>query len=115
MNAKLFSEAMSEVNDKYYEEAANYHYKKHGWVKWIAMAACLTLVLFAALSVLPDYFRQQGTTPTLLMVIQRPQLLHRRTIRMELLSKILLTLPMMRHRPQHLKFISVWKIFSSMK
>ena len=63
MNAKLFSEAMSEVNDKYYEEAANYHYKKHGWVKWIAMAACLTLVLFAALSVLPDYFRQQGTTP----------------------------------------------------
>ena len=63
MNAKLFSEAMSEVNDKYYEEAANYHYKKHGWVKWSAMAACLTVVLFTALSVLPNYFRQQGTTP----------------------------------------------------
>ncbi len=63
MNAKLFSEAISEVSDKYYEEAANYHYNKHGWVKWIAMAACLTLVLFAALSVFPDYFRQQGTTP----------------------------------------------------
>ena len=30
MNTKLFSEAMSEVNDKYYEEAANYHCKKHG-------------------------------------------------------------------------------------
>ena len=27
MNAKLFSEAMSEVNDKYYEEAANYYGK----------------------------------------------------------------------------------------
>ena len=63
MNAKLFSEAMSEVNDKYYEEAANYHCKKHGWVKWSAMAACLTVVLFTALSVLPNYFRQQGTTP----------------------------------------------------
>ncbi len=63
MNTKLFSEAMSEVNDKYYEEAANYHCKKHGWVKWSAMAACLTVVLFTALSVLPNYFRQQGTTP----------------------------------------------------
>lgn len=63
MNAKLFSEAMSEINDKYYEEAANYHCKKHGWVKWSAMAACLTVVLFTVLSVLPNYFRQQGTTP----------------------------------------------------
>lgn len=63
MNAKLFSEAMSEVNDKYYEEAENYHCKKHGWVKWSAMAACLTVVLFTVFSVLPNYFRQQGTTP----------------------------------------------------
>ena len=63
MNTKLFSEAMSEVNDKYYEEAENYHCKKHGWVKWSAMAACLTVVLFTAFSVLPHYFRQQGTTP----------------------------------------------------
>ena len=28
MTTKLFSEAMSEVGDKYYEEAANYHCKK---------------------------------------------------------------------------------------
>ena len=63
MNTKLFSEAMSEVNDKYYEEAENYHCKKHGWVKWSAMAACFTVVLFTALSILPNYFRQQGTTP----------------------------------------------------
>ena len=47
MNAKLFSEAMSEVNDKYYEEAENYHCKKHRWVKWGAMAACLCLAVFA--------------------------------------------------------------------
>ena len=57
MTTKLFSEAISEVGDKYYEEAANYHCKKHGWIKWSAMAACLTVVLFTALSVLPDYFR----------------------------------------------------------
>ena len=56
MNAKLFSEAMSEVNDKYYEEAENYHCKKHGWVKWSAMAACLTVMLFTALSVFPRLF-----------------------------------------------------------
>jgi len=31
MTTKLFSEALSGVNDKYYEEAANYHCKKHGW------------------------------------------------------------------------------------
>ena len=40
MTTKLFSEAISEVGDKYYEEAANYHCKKHGWIKWSAMAAC---------------------------------------------------------------------------
>lgn len=30
MNTKLFSEAISEVSDKYYEEAANYHCKNMG-------------------------------------------------------------------------------------
>ena len=45
MNTKLFSEAISEVSDKYYEEAANYHCKKHGWTKWSAMAACFVIVL----------------------------------------------------------------------
>ena len=37
MNTKLFSEAISEVSDKYYEEAANYHCKKYGWIKWSAI------------------------------------------------------------------------------
>ena len=63
MTTKLFSEAMSEVGDKYYEEAENYHCQKHEWIKWSAMAACLTVMLFTALSVFPDYFHQQGTTP----------------------------------------------------
>lgn len=45
MNAKLFSEAMNEVNDKYYEEAANYHCKKYRWKKWSIVAACLAAVL----------------------------------------------------------------------
>lgn len=63
MNARSFSEAMSEVSDVYYEEAASYRCKKHGWVKWTAMAACFTVLLFTALSVLPDHFRPQGTTP----------------------------------------------------
>ena len=84
MNTKLFSEAISEVGDKYYEEAANYHCKKHGWIKWSAMAACLTIVLFTAFSILPDYFHQRGATP--------PDILT------ELLLTILLTLPMIIQR-----------------
>lgn len=36
MTTKLFSEAMSEVGDKYYEEAENYHCQKHEWIKWSA-------------------------------------------------------------------------------
>ncbi|KAB5740364.1 entericidin like toxin protein [Bifidobacterium adolescentis] len=48
MNAKLFSEAMSEVKDEYYEEAANYHCQKHRWIKWGVMAACLCLIICVA-------------------------------------------------------------------
>ena len=63
MTTKLFSEAISEVGDKYYEEAENYHCKKHGWVKWSAMAACFTVVLFPLLFFLPNYFPQPTTPP----------------------------------------------------
>lgn len=45
MNAKSFSDAMNEVNDKYYEEAANYQCKKYRWTKWSMMAACLVVAL----------------------------------------------------------------------
>ena len=45
MNAKLFSEAMGEVNDQYYEEAANYRCKKHRWVRFTSLAACAAIVV----------------------------------------------------------------------
>lgn len=45
MNTKLFSEAMSEVNDKYYEEAANYCCKKNKRIKFTSLAACVAIVL----------------------------------------------------------------------
>ena len=47
MNAKKFSDAMSELDTKYVDEALNYKKKakKPIWVKWGTMAACLCLVL----------------------------------------------------------------------
>lgn len=47
MNAKRFSEAMSEVDNKYYVEAANYQpeYKR---AKWGVIAACLCLVIIGS-------------------------------------------------------------------
>ena len=47
MNAKKFSDAMSELDTKYVDEALNYKKKagkkkkKQNWTKWGAMAACL--------------------------------------------------------------------------
>ncbi len=52
MNVKLFSEAVSELGDKYYEEAANYHCKKHEWVKFTSLAACAAIALAAVLGAL---------------------------------------------------------------
>lgn len=47
MNAKKFSDAMSELDTKYVDEALNYKKKakKPVWIKWGAMAACLCLVV----------------------------------------------------------------------
>ena len=47
MNAKKFSDAMSELDSKYIDEALNYKKKakKPVWVKWGAMAACLCFVI----------------------------------------------------------------------
>ena len=47
MNAKKFSDAMSELDTKYVDEALNYKKKakKPIWVKWGSMAACLCLVV----------------------------------------------------------------------
>ncbi len=47
MNAKKFSDAMSEPDTKYVDEALNCKKKgkKPGWTKWAAIAACLVVVL----------------------------------------------------------------------
>ena len=47
MNSKKFSEAMSELDSKYIDEALNYKKKarKPGWIKWGAVAACLCLII----------------------------------------------------------------------
>lgn len=56
MNSKKLSEAISEVNDKYYEEAANYQpkRKKNSWVKWGALAACLAIMVYAGTNLFPQ-------------------------------------------------------------
>lgn len=47
MNRKDFSNAVSELDEKYYSEAVNYKKKKGGVVKWIAAAAaCFCIVVF---------------------------------------------------------------------
>ena len=51
MNAKKFSEAMSELDSKYVDEAISYKKKakKPVWAKWGAIAACLVLVCVVAI------------------------------------------------------------------
>lgn len=58
MNEKRFSEAITEVNDKYYEEAAQYKRKRKQpvWDRRAAIAACLCLVL-GAVFVIPALTR----------------------------------------------------------
>ena len=64
MNAKKFSDAMSELDTKYVDEALNYKKKskKPIWVKWGAVAACLALVCVAAISLFP-HNNDSVTTP----------------------------------------------------
>ena len=47
MNKEIFSEAMTEVSDKYYEEAARYQRRGNRavWLKWGTMAAVLCLAI----------------------------------------------------------------------
>lgn len=70
MNAKLFSDAMSEVNDKYYEEAENYHCQKYRWIKFTSLAACAAIVLtvsFATLwKQLPEQILPQPDYPPII-------------------------------------------------
>lgn len=54
MNAKKFSDAMSELDSKYIDEALNYKKKskRPNWIKLGALAACLCLVIVGALDTL---------------------------------------------------------------
>ncbi len=67
MNAKKFSDAMSELDTKYVDEALDYQkkVKKPSWIKWGTLAACFTIIIVAAVSVLPNYLNQQGATVAL--------------------------------------------------
>ena len=55
MNAKKFSDAMSELDTKYVDEALNHKKKakRPGWIKWGAMAACLCLVVYVGIRLIP--------------------------------------------------------------
>lgn len=58
MNAVQFSDALGEVNDKYVMEAIAYERRrKRGWLKWGAWAACLGLILTAAIAALPGVLK----------------------------------------------------------
>ncbi len=50
MNSKKFSEAMSEIDSKYIDEAIRYQKssKKHRYIRWAAFAACLVFIIAAA-------------------------------------------------------------------
>lgn len=60
MNSEKLSDAIGEVGGKYYEEAAAYRRRKHGWVKWAGLAACLALAVAA---VLPSAAKQPTAEP----------------------------------------------------
>lgn len=68
MNSKKFSEAMSEIDSKYVDEAIQYQCKnkKKSWLKWGAMVACLCLIVVATVaipSMLKPEEKDGGGTP----------------------------------------------------
>ena len=61
MNCKKFSDAMSEVDNKYVDEAISYKApKKNKWLKWVALAACFALVLAVGIPQLANLIRPRG-------------------------------------------------------
>ena len=76
MNAKKFSEAMSELDTKYVDEAISYKKKtqKLIWVKWGVVAACLALVCVAAISLFP-HNNDSVTTPGIADAAQMTQVI----------------------------------------
>lgn len=56
MTSKTISEAVSNISSRHIEEAADFKAKakRPVWVKWGAMAACLCLMVVAAVTLLPQ-------------------------------------------------------------
>lgn len=54
MKANNFSNTLGELNEKYVSEAIQYK-KKTGWLKWGAMAACLCLMVMAAIPIVNHF------------------------------------------------------------
>lgn len=52
MNTRTFDEAMGEIDARYVERAMDVQHekKKRGWTRWAASAACLALVIVAAIT-----------------------------------------------------------------
>lgn len=60
MNTKTFDEAMGEIDVSYVERAMNYlpKEKKRGWARWAASAACLALVILAAVTIVDQQWNR---------------------------------------------------------
>lgn len=59
MNAKKFSAALGEVDDKYITNAINYkaNRKKNSWIKWVAAAVCLALIVTVGIPLVSDPYK----------------------------------------------------------
>ena len=70
MNSKKFSEAMSELDSKYIDEALNYKKKarKPGWIKWGAVAACLCLIISGMYLLRPNDYNEAGNNGGIVML-----------------------------------------------
>ena len=61
MNARQLFDAINEIDGRYYEEAASYRPKGHRRAAWCGLAACLVAAALAALALLPNALKRQGT------------------------------------------------------
>ena len=61
MNTKKFSSALGNVDENYIDEAVNYtpKRKKNTWVKWVSIAACLSLIVLGG--IFGNLFRSPDT------------------------------------------------------
>lgn len=71
MNMKKFSDAMSELDSKYIDEALNYKKtaKRPVWLKWGAIAACLCVIISLSVIILHQNEPERLTTGAHLEII----------------------------------------------